>query len=240
MTAPTDDLRRPRDLTQIIDTALRLYRRNFGEFVAIAAVTLPIDVISAGVSFAIANTVVATVVMVLLDIPSFAIAIVAGAAVARSIADTGEGLAPDFYRAYREVLPRLRDLLLATVRVFGIVLLLSVTIIGIPFAAYFAIRWAFFSQAIVIDGRSAKEAPEASARIVEGFWWRTFGILLVIGLLAAIPTFLVSAVFAPAAPVAGNLASAVVAVVVLPFSAAAATLLFFDLSSRERERVSTT
>jgi hypothetical protein len=72
---------------------------------------------------------------------------------------------------------------------------------------------------------------------VEGFWWRAFGILLVIGLLAAIPTFLVSAVFAPAAPIAGSLASSVVAVVVLPFSAAAATLLFFDLSSREHERV---
>ena len=89
-----------------------------------------------------------------------------------------------------------------------------------------------------IERRLSSPATSFSAQVVEGSWWRTLGILFVVGLLASIPSGVVSLIFSAAAPVAGNLASAVVAVVVLPFSAAAATLLFFDLQSRESERAS--
>jgi membrane-anchored glycerophosphoryl diester phosphodiesterase (GDPDase) len=136
------------------------------------------------------------------------------------------------------VLGRLGDLLLAGLRVLIPVLLLSVTIVGIPFAIYLSVRWAFVSQAVVIENQSPREAVSLSSRIVEGHWWRTFGIILVIVLLSSIVSGVVSLVLSPVAIVAATLANSVVAVVVTPFAAGANTLLFFDLQSRESERVS--
>jgi hypothetical protein len=58
----------------------------------------------------------------------------------------------------------------------------------------------------------------------------------VVSLLASLPAIAVGILFSSAAPIASGLASAVVAVIVLPFMAGASTLLYFDLTSRERER----
>ena len=74
-----------------------------------------------------------------------------------------------------------------------------------------------------------------SARVVQGSWWRTLGIIIMIWLLAGLPTIAVTLLFASAAAIAANLAVAAVSIVVVPFTGAALTLLFFDLQSRERE-----
>ena len=236
--AQTPQLRRAMDMGQIIDTALRLYRLNFGEFLAMAAVALPVNAAAAIIVGLIEDRAVATAVNVGLLVPAVLISALAQAAVARSIADVADGAAPDFESAYRRVLLRAGTLIATLLRILIVVLALSITIVGIPFAVYFAIRWAFFTQAIIIEGESSSGATDLSARLVAGSWWRTFGILFVVGLLAALPIGVVSVTFAAATPIAAGLASAVVSVVALPFSAGAATLLFFDLQSRERERVS--
>ena len=226
------------DLSQIIDTAIRLYRLNFGELLAIAAVTLPISAASAIVGGLIDDKIVAAIVTVALAIPSVIMGLIAQAAIARAYADVADGAAPDFESVYSRVLPYAGTLILTALRIVVIVMALAITIVGIPFAIYVMIRWAFFAQAIVIEGESSSEATSLSARLVQGRWWRTLGILFIIGLLASVPAAAVSFVFSAAAPIAGSLASAVVAVIVFPFSAGAATLLFFDLQSREHERVS--
>ena len=237
--APPDaGLRRPRDLSQLIDTAIRVYRLNFGEFLAIAAVTLPLSAASAIVGGLIDDKVVAAIVAVVLAIPGVAIALLAQAAIARAVADVAEGIPPDFNYVYARVLERLGTLFITFLRVMVIFLALCITIVGIPFAIYLAVRWAFFTQAIVIEGESSSGATDYSARLVQGSWWRTFGILLIVGLLTSLPTGVVTLIFSAAAPIAASLASAVVGAIVLPFSAGASTLLFFDLQSRERERVS--
>ena len=226
------------DVGQIIDTAIRLYRLNFGEFLAIAAITLPVSAASAIAGGLIGDKVVAAIVTAALAIPSIAIGLVAQAAIARAVADIDEGVAPDFNSVYGRVLPRVGTLFLTALRVAVIVLALCLTIVGIPFAIYFMVRWVFFTQTIIIDGETSGNATMASADIVQGSWWRTFGILIMVGILASLPAAAVSLLFSAASPVAANLASAVVAVVVFPFSAGALTLLFFDLSSRGREHVS--
>jgi hypothetical protein len=227
------------DVGQIIDTAIRLYRLNFGEFLAIAAITLPVSAASAIAGGLIGDKVVAAIVTAALAIPSIAIGLVAQAAIARAVADIDEGVAPDFNSVYGRVLPRVGTLFLTALRVAVIVVALGITIVGIPFAIYFMVRWVFFTQTIIIDGETSGNATMASAHIVQGSWWRTFGILIMVGVLASLPAAAVSLLFSAASPVAANLASAVVAVIVFPFSAGALTLLFFDLSSRERERSAT-
>jgi hypothetical protein len=238
MAIAPDQLRKPRDLSQIIDGAISLYRQNFGEFLGIAAVVLPVDVIAAVVPLAIPNRIVSVVAMALMTIPTLVLNIIVTAAIARAVADVADGLPADCNRAYRQVLDRAGTLILAAARVLGIILLLSITIIGIPFAIYLGIRWSFFPQAVVIEGRDSGDALSLSADIVKGSWWRTFGIVIIVSLLAAIPSFGVGALFAWAAPIASALIGAVIATIVRPFTAGAFTLLFFDLSSRESQDVS--
>jgi len=226
------------DMGQMIDTAIRLYRMNFGEFLAIASVALPVNAAGAIIAGLIEDKVVAAVVGGALAVPGVFIALIAQAAIARAVADVDDGAAPDFESVYRRVLPRVGTLLLTLLRIIVIALALGITIVGIPFAIYLVIRWAFFTQAIVIEGESSSGATSLSARIVQGHWWRTLGILFIVGLLAGLPAAAVTLLFSAAAPVAASLASAVVGAIVLPFSAGAETLLFFDLQSRERQRVS--
>jgi hypothetical protein len=227
------ELRRQRDLGQNIDAALKVYRQNFGEFLGIAAVTMPISAIAAIAGSLIQDRVTATIVGVCLVIPNILVALVAQAAMVRAIADVADGVPPDFNFVYARVLERLGKLFSTFLRVLVIVLALCITIVGIPFGIYLVVRWAFFTQVVIIEGQSGREATDLSARLVLGHWWRTLGILVMIGLLASLPTAIVTLAFSAAAPVAGSLASAVVAAVALPFSVGAATLLFFDLSSRK-------
>ena len=232
--APTEaGLRHPMDLSQIINGSVRIYRLHFAEFLAIAAVTLPVSVVAAIVVSFIKDEAVATGVSVALLVPGVAVALVAQAAIIRAVADVGDDVPPDFNFVYGRVLDRLGTLFVTALRIIVIFAALCVTIVGIPFAIYLAVRWVFFAQAIMIEGEGSNEATELSGRLVQGYWWRTFGILLILGLLASLPTGAVSLIFSAAAPVAGSLAVAVVAAVVLPFSAGATTLLYFDLSSRK-------
>ena len=62
--------------------------------------------------------------------------------------------------------------------------LLTITIIGIPFAIYFLVRWGFYGQAVLIEGTSATHALRRSGELVKGTWWRVLGIILVIVLLS--------------------------------------------------------
>ena len=238
MAIAPDQLRKPRDLSGIIDGAISLYRQNFGEFLGIAAVALPVDVVAAVVPGVIHNRIASLIATALISIPTLVVSIVVTAAIARAVADVADGHPADFNRAYRQVLDRLGALLLAALRVIGITVLIAMTVVGIPFAIYLGVRWFFFPQAIVIEHTGSSDALSLSADIVKGSWWRTFGIVIIVSLLAAIPSFGVGALFAWATPVASALISAVIATIVRPFTASAWTLLFFDLSSRENQRVS--
>ena len=238
MAIAPDQLRRQRDLSQIVDTSLSLYRRNFGELLAIAAVSLPGPLVIAIARIAISDWATELIVTSLLYIPMLVLGLVVSAAIVRAVADIGEGLPADFYRAFRQVFAHLGTLLLAILRVIGISLLLFVTIIGIPFAIYLWFRWAFVTQAVVIEGTNSRDALSLSADIVEGSWWRTFGILLVVGLLVAIPSGVPGMILGLVSYEASALANSVMSVIVTPFGVGASTLLFFDLSSREKQRVS--
>lgn len=86
--------------------------------------------------------------------------------------------------AFRQVAPRFLSYLGSFLLWMLVAGLLAVTIIGIPFAIYFATRWGFYSQAVLIEGTSATNALRRSGELVKGTWWRVFGIMLAIFLLA--------------------------------------------------------
>ena len=86
--------------------------------------------------------------------------------------------------AFRQIVRRFWSYLGSNVLYILIVGLLTITIIGIPFAIYFAARWGFYAQAVLIEETSATNALRRSSELVKGTWWRVFGILLAIFLLA--------------------------------------------------------
>lgn len=64
-----------------------------------------------------------------------------------------------------------------------LVTVLTVTVIGIPFAIYFAVRWGLFIQTIMFEKPVISIALRRSSELVGGMWWRVFGMLLAIFLL---------------------------------------------------------
>ena len=57
-------------------------------------------------------------------------------------------------------------------------------IIGFPCGIYFGTRWGFHAQAVLVEEVSATNALRRSRELVTGAWWRVFGILSAIVLLA--------------------------------------------------------
>ena len=53
-------------------------------------------------------------------------------------------------------------------------------LIGIPFGAYFGIRWLFHTVLVLFEERSAWAALKRSNDLVEGTWWRVCGIAVAI------------------------------------------------------------
>ena len=101
------------------------------------------------------------------------------------------------------------------------------------------VRWGFVPQAVVLDGRRGTSALQRSAELVNGSWWRVFGIVLFAAVAVAIPGVLISAPMEAWAKSADSqaisLAGQVVAsVLVTPFQVLMLTLLYFDLLARHR------
>ncbi len=64
------------------------------------------------------------------------------------------------------------------------IVVLAITIIGIPFAIYLGTRWGFYAQAVLIEETSAMNALKRSRELVRGAWWPVFGIILALFFLS--------------------------------------------------------
>jgi biotin transporter BioY len=91
----------------------------------------------------------------------------------------------------------------------------------------------------VLEGARDAAALRASGRLVTGAWWRTFGMVVLISLLAFLVSTLLGWPFLALADgtdraiwaLAGQM---VAATVTQPFAALFSTLLYFDLRERQR------
>ncbi|KAB2923090.1 MAG: hypothetical protein F9K22_09955 [Bacteroidetes bacterium] len=67
--------------------------------------------------------------------------------------------------------------------------------IGIPGVLYVVIRWNFSLAAAAIENRSPVDALQRSWSLMEGMWWRTFGILILLWISVEFVTTIVSLPF---------------------------------------------
>lgn len=170
--------------TDILDAMFSLYRRHFGLFLGIAAVSLFAELIG----------------QVLVDFPrliepdflrlTFALIIlgfglivsIGGIVVASAALYLGRRITAR--AAFGRVRQRLFPLLGSALIWLLVVVSLAVTIVGIPFALYFAGRWGFFVETLLLEGVSARDALRRSSELVRDMWWRVCGMLLAVCLLS--------------------------------------------------------
>ncbi len=264
---------RPMGIGDILDETFRLYRENFLLFVAtVAVVEIPLQIIvliltlslvgsiqsisaisttttsgepltsaqrdaliHAGAASAGLGGLVSLISLIGLALLSTALAVVISRRYLSQSVTVGE--------AYRASLSRVGSFVLATIWIGIRVLLMAITIIGIPFAIYFGVAWTLYPQAIMLDGVGGGAASRRSRELISGFWWKTVGLLIVtqllISIVGAIPSAIVTGVVGSgvSALYTRTLISGVIGLVVglllRPIQATATTLLFYDLKIRK-------
>jgi len=127
----------------------------------------------------------------------------------------------------RRFFPRLGALILS-----GMALVLMwLTVLGIPFAIRYAGLWVFVLQTASVEECGPRSAMSRSAKLVRGSWSRVAGILFVsgiwFGILGGIIGLLVGLI-----PVAG---ATIGTIITAPFLIIAHTLLCFDLRTQKDE-----
>lgn len=159
--------------------------------------------------------------------------LVAGGAVVY-LDETDKGHEPAPADALDQAQARLGILVGATLRAMVIVLLMAITIVGIPWAINRLVRWVLVAQVVMIEGKRGQEVLARSAELVAGRWWNTFGRLLIMGLVIGIPIGILQQALASAFPgVAGSILSSATGFISVPFGIIAVSLMFFDLRARK-------
>jgi hypothetical protein len=235
---------------QMFTAAARLYTENLGLFVAIGLMFLAfgaagalvqlllfsITPLGALVAITDEDPVVGTVAALTSGTLTTVVAsVLVYAAAARAIQGLEQGLRLGLMDVYRDVFASIKRLLLVTLRVAAITTLLSLTIVGIPFALLYLVRRSVSNQAVMIEDLEAGDALRRSGQIVRGDELRT-------SLVASVTNL---AVFV-AGPIVGilalliwspslffvNVLSGLIYTLLVPYAGVVLTLLFYDQRRR--------
>jgi hypothetical protein len=240
-------LERPRDVGALLRDSATFYLRHFGTFLALGAlVVVPSELIVSGVGLEqLSSDYDAT--------PPFAEAAIRGAVAylvvaplitaicvhaLRSVAGGGSpGAREAIVNGFESFTPIFFAVLLAAL---GIALGLLLIVPGI----YLFVRWYFVPQTVVLEHAREAGALRASGRLVEGAWWRTFGLVALVNLIALLVATVLGAPFTQAADATDRAVWALggqtlAAAVTQPFAAIYSTLLYFDLRERKRQGIVT-
>lgn len=192
----------PMKPTDILDAMFSLYLRHFRLFLGISAVyfvtIFSLSLLSlTGIFYTFSGTLSGTFAIMV----SLFVIIVPGVIVVSLLVTGGLTFASakcyleeqlTFRAALQHVLHRFLPYLGSSF-LWGLVVgALTITIIGIPFAIYFAVLWSFYSVAVLVEGQSIMHSFRRSKELVKGTWWRVFGILLAIYLLIFMVSFILN------------------------------------------------
>ena len=244
---------RRRRAGQIIRSAAGSYRRRAGVLITIGLVFVPVAIV-VGIAGMMLRWI--PLVRAITDVAagatetSVAFALVAGslanliayvavnAMVAAYYDLLGEDEAPTGLDAVRRAWEHAPALLAGLLRATVIVVLLFVSVIGIPVGIWFLVRYQFMAQAVVTEDRSGRDALARSTQLVRGRWWYTALMLTVFNLLVGLAGLVVGLlllVIVSGIPLwlFSGLISLVYALIV-PLAAVAQTLLFGDSVAEDR------
>jgi hypothetical protein len=235
------DLRRPRDVGALLADGFSLYFREFRTFFLIAvAVVVPVNLIVGGIGLGqltgeYDSSPSAAEDIITLATSFLVVAPLTSAMCVYALLDVADGTRP---RA-RSVIQRGLDVfppLLVVILLYGGGVALGLLALVIP-GIYLAVRWSFSTQAVIVEGKRRVEALSRSGELVQGSWWRVFGVTLLANFLVGALSSLIAAPFLSAANSTGHavyqLAGQTVGgVLAVPPAALITTLLYFDLRTR--------
>ena len=232
----------PKNLSDIIGDTFRIYNRDFLRLITIVAI---VEVILGILGYVLVNvwmlpffmtggwieflalfilSMIILVVVAIVAYPSMEGALI------HAVSEQSLGRAISIGRAYRFALRRLGAMIGAQI-LAGLALLgMCITIIGIPFAIYFGVRWIFIWQAALLEGVGPRAALSRSSDVVMGDWWRVVGIMLVVGIIAGGIGFVLDLTVG-LIPYAGTM---IASILPTPIAITAATLLYYDLRVRKQ------
>lgn len=223
-------LRRQRDLGTVISDSFSLLFSDWPRLARMVAPAVMVNLAVSLIAFGVKDNDALVIAVVYLTLPVQFVAyqLVSAAVIAQlNSRDLGRDL--DVGDALDVAQDRFGDVAGASLRSAGITILLAVTVIGLPFAIYRFVRWAFIIQSIVVDGQKGEASLAYSAALVQGLWWVTFGRLLVSAIVLGVPAVIISIAIQEAVPgVLGVIASHSPDFLVLPFGIITTTLIFFD------------
>jgi hypothetical protein len=235
------ELRRPRDVGALFRDSLAVFGSHVWLFILLsAAVAVPAELIVEGIGLEmltgsydssppLAQGVIPTVVQFLVVTPIIA------AICIYALHEIAAGGRPSpgavFVAGFEAFTPLFAAVVLAAVGIaIGFLLLI------VP-GVYLAVRWIFVPQAVVIEGARGASALSRSGQVVQGFWWRTFGLILLANVAVVIPGLVLLAPFTAIADSTDRavwqmVGSAITTAVTTPFVALFLTLLYYDLGAR--------
>ena len=147
--------------------------------------------------------------------------------------DAGRPVGPTM--AYRLALRRIRPLLRAVAIFVVMWVALTSTVVLIPFALWFAVRWALLAPVAELEDGGGRDALRRSAELVRGRWLRVGSLVVLGGLLALLSGPLIGAllIFVSNSSLAVlNLVAGIVYAVALPFVALVTSYVYFDARTR--------
>jgi hypothetical protein len=221
----------------------RLYREHFRLFAGIGAILAPAILVVSAVQYLLSNSPeFAAMTTITEDSPELQgllgavsllqrgiLLIVVTPAVIQAVSDITAGTTPSVGRAFREGWRKVPGYLWTFVRATVILFLLTISIIGIPWAVNRGVRWLFGGQAAMLDGVRGKEALARSSAAVKGQWWQMAANSAMLAFLAAAPGIAIALLLLTLLRLpldAANSVAALVYAVAQPFAIAGLTLLY--------------
>jgi hypothetical protein len=232
-------LRQTRAFGQLIRAARQLYGRHWRPLVLMGLTSIPIIAAVYGIQLlvdgATGHSDVGRDVVQSIGHP-IGFAVVA-AIVIVFMRNLERGQPTGFVASFRGMLERFWRVVLGQIAANVLLLLLALTIIGIPIAIWKYVQWQFVQQEILFEDKGIRAAFRGSTQLVRGSWWRTVrvaGFLWLISVVAG-PVLGFALIFTPLSLTWANVVGTVVFALLIPYVAIGRTLLYFDLAARQRE-----
>ncbi|MDQ3672457.1 MAG: hypothetical protein M3364_08505 [Actinomycetota bacterium] len=247
---------RPLGIGEILDVGIKITTRHWKTLVlAVLVVVVPLELLGALVTLSAADTSVYDPLtnefdqdVLWREIAAIALAAgltllaqtIATGACFKTVADAYLGRSASWRRSLGEVARRLHSILWITFLASFLAILALLACIAPGIWLYFA--WAVAIPVLLMEGTKGRRALGRSFRLVRGFWWRTFAILVLGAILAGIVQSAVTAAFlavtfstnSEAVSILANfLASVVAGMLTTPFVAAVTIVLYIDLRVRK-------
>ena len=221
---------RPMNLGDILNTTFNMYQANFALFAGICAViVIPQAVLLSALSLSHSGLLGALSILV-----SIAVSFLVTGAVAQALSARYLGKPMTVTQAYDLLGMRTVLTLVGVAFLSAILIFVGFIFIIVP-GVYIAVRFTFASQAAVLERHSVTDSLRRSWSLVEGNWWRVFGIVAAVDLLVLFLEFLVSGLVGAivGSALGTGLSVAVIGILLQPIQAMALTLLYYDLRIRK-------